>query len=193
VAQTDRQGRYTLVTLAGPNRLYVYAPGLKLKNARAIGPGRVDIALAIDAEASVIILRTGRRLSFRMSDSIYPEMLPPAKVAAVLSFDYGIALSEGCFCPGDLLNQAGPTIAESRNACAWSRKQSSCADPGKCPATTWARQCMVPSSWWLRMIQNEPPNPSTSRYNDTPTMWWYDMVRGMQEDDARVAARARKP
>jgi hypothetical protein len=186
VTQTDREGRYSVVTLAGANRLYVYAPGLKLKEGHGKGPGRVDLTLTIDTQIETITLRTGRHIAFRVSDSIYPEMLPPKKVATVLSFDYGIALSEGCFCPGDLVNQAPPTIEESLDACAWSKRQAGCADPGKCPATAWARACMIPRYWWLRLIQLAPPNPSRMRYGDIPTMWWYEDVRAMQQHDSRI-------
>jgi hypothetical protein len=194
VTQTDREGRYTLFTLAGRNRLYVYAPGLKLKDARGDGPGRIDLTLAIDTEIETITLRTGRRLAFRVTDSIYPEMLPPRKVASVLSFDYGIALAEGCFCPGDLINQPPPTSEESRDACVWSKKQSGCADPNRCPSTMWARACRVPQYWWLRLIQVAPPNPSHLRNErDLPTMWWYDDVRAMQVHDARIGANSKGP
>jgi len=193
VTQTDREGRYRVTTVAGANRLYVYAPGLKLKEGHGKGPGRVDLVLTVDTEVETITLRTGRRLAFRFSDSLYPEMLPPSKVAVVLSYDYGIELSEGCFCPGDLINQPPPSIEESRDACAWSRRQASCANPVKCPATTWARACMVPQYWWLRFIQMPPPNPSRMRVAaDVPTMWWYDDVRAMQEHDAGISARTKR-
>jgi hypothetical protein len=190
--QTDRQGRFTLVTLAGMTRIYVYAPGLALKEGKVKGRNRVDLVLSIDVEIASLTLRTGRTLSFKMSDSIYPEMLPPAKVAAVMSFDYGIALADGCFCPGDLIHQPPPDPAELKNACAWSRRQSNCASPQKCPATVWARSCMLPNHWWLRLIQTNPPNPGLLRdENDIPRMWWYDAIRAMQEDDARVAAKGK--
>jgi hypothetical protein len=192
VTQTDHRGRYTLVTVAGPNRLYVHAPGLRLKEGRVKSPGRLDLTLEVDTEIDSLTLWTGRRLAFRMSDSIYPEMLPPPRVAAALSFDYGIALANGCFCPGDLLNQPPPTVAEERNACLWSRKQSSCASATKCPATVWARQCRVPQHWWLRLIQTPPPNPNRLWQGSIPMMWWYDTIRAMQEDDAAVRAKVTK-
>jgi hypothetical protein len=193
VAQTDRQGHYSLVTLAGPSRVFVYAPGLKLKQGQGKGPGQVDLVLTVETQVETITLRTGRRLAFRLSDSQYPEMLPPTKVAVALSFDYGIALSEGCFCPGDLINQPPPTIEESRDACTWSKKQASCASPQRCPASAWARSCMLPQYWWLRLIQLAPPNPSRLRSEtDLPTMWWYDAIRAMQESDAKLATAGKK-
>jgi hypothetical protein len=189
VTQTDRQGHFTLVTLAGPTRVYVYAPGLTLKEGRVPGIGHVDLTLAIDTEVETITLRTGRRLAFKIGSSVYPEALPPRQVAAVLSFDYGIALDEGCFCPGDLVNQPAPMGAEADDACGWSRRQGQCHDPRRCPSTTWARACMVPPFWWLRLIQLAPPNPSRLRTAaNVPRMWWYDAIRAMQEDDAKVAA-----
>jgi hypothetical protein len=192
VTQTDRRGRYTLVTLAGPTRVYAHAPGLTLKQGRVKGYNQLDITLAIDAEVETIVFRSGRRLSFRMEDSVYPEMLPPPPVAAAISFDYGILLSEGCFCPGDLLHQPPPTHEERRNACLWSRRQNACSD-ASCPSSTWARSCMIPKHWWLRMIQTSPPNPNQLRdaVTDQPTMWWYDAIKAMQEEDARVAAPKR--
>jgi hypothetical protein len=190
VSQTDRQGRYTLMTLAGPARIYIYAPGLALKEGKHVAIGQVDLTLTVDTEVETITLRTGRRLAFNVKGSIYPEMLPPRQVAAVLSLDYGIALAEGCFCPGDLVNSPPPTVKESLDACGWSQRQASCHDPKRCPASTWARACMLPQYWWLRLIQMVPPNPTRLRSaEDTPTLWWYDAIKAMQEDDARVAAK----
>jgi hypothetical protein len=193
VAQTDRQGKYTLVTLAGANRVYAYAPGLTLKEARVKTAGHLDVVLTIDTQIESLTLRTGRMISFKMSDSIYPEMLPPSKVATALSYDYGISLADGCFCPGDLLNQPPPTPAEQENACLWSGRQSRCASAKKCPATVWARSCMLPHNWWLRLIQMSPPNPTRLGQGEIsdpkPRMWWYDAIKAMQEEDARARAK----
>jgi hypothetical protein len=202
VAQTDRRGRYTLVTFAGPNRVYAYAPGLRLMQRHGGASGHLDLTLTVDAEIETITIRSGRTTAFKLSDSLYPEALPPPRVAAILAQDYGIALAEGCFCPGDLVNGPPPSIAEARDACAWSRAQHACslkdakASPsdaaGPCPATTWARACMLPRYWWLRLLQAEPPNPTRRRSGpDIPTLWWYDAIRAMQEDDARVAGQAK--
>lgn len=189
VTESDRQGRYTLVALAGPLRVYVHAPGLKLQEGKVAAPGQLDLTLAVDTDLDRLTLRTGRTIAFRMDESIYPEMLPPPKIAAALSFDYGISLANGCFCPGDLLHQPAPTVAESLNACAWSRRQASCAAPHKCPATVWARACMLPRNWWLRLIQQVPGNPSRLEHDGTPTMWWYEAIRAMQAYDAARAAK----
>jgi hypothetical protein len=189
VTQTDRDGHYRVVTLAGANRLYVYAVGLTLKEGHGKVPGHADMILTVDTEVETVTLRTGRQIAFRIEDSLYPEMLPPSKVANVLLFDYGISLAQGCFCPGDLLNQPPPTLQESLDACAWASKQSRCAGRAQCPASMWARACMVPRYWWLRLIQLDPPNPNRRRSAGSPTMWWYEDVRAMQEHDARIGGK----
>ena len=44
------------------------------------------------------------------------------------------------------------------------------------------------------MLQQHPPNPTQRTYDGggeaTATMWWYDMIRTMQQEDARAAAQA---
>jgi hypothetical protein len=187
VAQTDAAGKYRLLTLARPTRLIVYAPGLLLDRVRRPGAGKVDFVLAIDAVVENIVLRSGRTLSFRIEDSMMPEAYPPRAVAGALLQDYGIDFNT-CFCPGDLLNTEGPSSEQYRNACLWSAGRS-CSKPSSCPVTVWARQCKMPRYWWLRMLQMNPPNP-TRRENivGDNTMWWYDTIRAMQAEDARVAA-----
>jgi hypothetical protein len=187
VAQTDAAGKYRLLTLARPTRLIVYAPGLKLDRVRRPAAGKVDFVLAIDAVVDNIVLRTGRVLSFRIADSMMPEAYPPKAVAGALQQDYGIDFNT-CFCPGDLLNTEGPSAEQYRDACLWSAGRS-CSKPSSCPVTVWARQCKMPRYWWLRMLQMNPPNP-TRRENivGDNTMWWYDAIRAMQAEDARVAA-----
>jgi hypothetical protein len=56
------------------------------------------------------------------------------------------------------------------------------------PLPTWAHQCQLPRYWWLRMLQQSPPNPTrVESPQNTKTMWWYDMIREMQEADAKAA------
>jgi hypothetical protein len=206
VAQSDQQGRYRLVTLAGPTRLVVYAPGLAVDRVRRPGPGKVDFILIIDATVDTLTLRTGRVLSFRVGDSIMPEAYPPKVVRATLQQDYGIDFNN-CFCPGDLLTAPPPTPAQYKNACLWSAGMR-CSRPAQCPLTAWASQCKLPRYWWLRLLQLSPPNPGRREverpaddgavYNpdvigqETQSMWWYDTIKAMQASDARAAA-ARRP
>jgi hypothetical protein len=187
VAASDAQGRYELVTYAGPNRLFVYAPGLLLNRSRRPAPGTIDFILTVDARVEGITIRSGRVLSFRMEDSMMPEVYPPAVVATTLQQDYGIDF-KNCFCPGDLVNTPPPTPEQRLDACKWSAGHS-CSRPSRCPLTVWARQCKVPRYWWLRLLQLEPPNPTLREsQDDVKTMWWYDTIRAMQESDARAPA-----
>jgi hypothetical protein len=201
VTQSDRSGRYTLVTVAGPTRVMVYAPGLLLgKVRRRPEGGGFDLVLKADPSPQDLRLRSGRMLSFRLEDSLMPEAMPPRQAKAAIAQDYGISLSfvpsrrgerKFCFCPGDLLKSPPPTLEQRRNACLWN-EGASCSVPSGCPLTTWARQCSLPRYWWLRMLQHSPPNPTQRTYDsgaeETVTMWWYDMIRSMQEEDARAAA-----
>jgi hypothetical protein len=203
VTQSDRNGRYTLVTVAGPNRLIVYAPGLLLgKVRRQDKAGVFDLVLKADPTPQDLRLRTGRVLSFRLDDSLMPEAMPPRQARSAISVDYGIDLSfvpsraserKHCFCPGDLINAVPPTLEQRRDACLWNAG-ASCSVPSRCPLTTWAYQCRLPRYWWLRMLQQYPPNPTQRTYDGggeaTATMWWYDMIRTMQQEDARAAAQA---
>ena len=190
VTQTDPRGRYTLVTLAGPNRFVVYAPGLLMRGVRRSGkPGVFDFIMKVDPNPEELTLRTGRKLSFRLEDSIFPEAVPPAKAKAVISADYGIDLTN-CFCPGDLLHAPAPTPEQWKDACKWSAGEP-CSIPSKCPMTVWARQCQLPRFWWLRMLQEHPPNPTRRESGpDVKTMWWYDSIKAMQEADAKAARAA---
>ena len=91
VTQSDRNGRYTLVTVAGPNRLIVYAPGLLLgKVRRQDKAGVFDLILKADPTPQELRLRTGRVLSFRLEDSLMPEAMPPRQARSAISVDYGI-------------------------------------------------------------------------------------------------------
>jgi hypothetical protein len=85
-----------------------------------------------------------------------------------------------------------PTTEELHDACRWSRKQARCSSPKSCPATAWARQCLLPRHWWMRLIQSAPPNPNLLRDGTIPRLWWYDRIRAMQVEDARLASRAHK-
>ena len=190
VTQSNARGEYTLATLAGPTRLMPYSPGLLLHSVRRGGPSVFNFVLSVDPNPEELTLRSGRKLSFRLTDSLFPEVMPPAKARAVINLDYGIDM-DSCFCPGDLINSPAPSTAQYRDACLWSSNEP-CSRPSRCPLTIWARQCKLPRYWWLRMLQQSPPNPTLLESpQNTKTMWWYDSIRAMQEADAKADA-ARK-
>jgi hypothetical protein len=183
--ESDGRGRYRLVTRAGHNRLTVHAPGLRLHEALRTG-GRLDFVLAIETQFEDVVVRSGRRLSFRIDDSVAPDAIPPQAVMATLLSDYRIDVNwyeDGgrCFCPGDLENLPPPTAEESRRGCRDSRR-GGCIDPANCPVSVWQRQCKLPRYWWLRLLQIAPP-PAGS----PDRLWWEPYILDMQREDARAA------
>jgi hypothetical protein len=178
VTETDGQGRFTLVTAAGHNRLVLYSPGLKPASARHTLDGRLEITMTIDADLERLTVRNGRILRFHMS-SVWPEILPPPEVAMELRWTYGIDVNRN-FCPGDL----------KTTGVGWNPRNSiatvgiTCTNPVKCPATAWQRQCQIPKYWWLRILQSEPPgNPAHIRGR-----WWEHIILEMQRAEAAAPA-----
>lgn len=180
VTETDAQGRFSLVTAAGHNRLVVWSPGLKLGKARHAPDGRLEITMAIDAGTETIRTYQGHVLTFSMEDSIWPEILPPPPVRGFLRLNYGIDIDDN-FCPGDLVH----------TGVGWHGGLAtfgvSCRNARTCPASAWQHQCKVPKYWWLRVLESEPPNPARMRRR-----WWEGIMRDLQAAEAAAEA-APKP
>ncbi len=180
VTLSDATGKFSLATRAGANRLIVFAPGLKLTKGKLTADTGVHLCVGVDAGDEQITIRPGRVVSFRMDNSLWPEILPPPEVRAVLSFEYGIDVNNG-FCPGDLI-----TSASSMGGAA--TFGITCRDPVKCPASAWQRQCKIPKYWWLRVLQNGPPPPTTRNRR-----WWADLIREMQINEANRSLPPKSP
>lgn len=178
VALTDARGRYVLTSVAGPNQLVVYAPGLKVSGAKLARAGQVDITLAVDTAVERITVHEGNVLRFRMSESVWPPYVPPPAVMAFLAARYKID-PQHLICPGDLLKFEPGVSKEWKDQATQGIK---CKSPKDCPASVWQRQCKVPSFWWLALLRAEPPDPGAPTYR-----WWDTIMRGLQaaERDAR--------
>jgi hypothetical protein len=88
-ALSDAGGRFAFAVPGGVFRLRVAAPGLRAVQI-VREDRRLEVVMAIAAEAQRIDLVTGRVLTFRIEDSVDPEYFPPAPVRAWLLFAYGI-------------------------------------------------------------------------------------------------------
>ena len=90
---TDKDGNYSLITLVGVVQVRPVATGLRLVDVKRTRAGRLDFVLGINAEAQTLIVREKTKqhvLRFRMTDSIWPEFVPPSKVRAWMRFSWGI-------------------------------------------------------------------------------------------------------
>lgn len=173
-ARSDRNGRFALATAAGVYRISAQAPGLRLDRAKKQLSGQLDLIMAVDPRMESVLVSDHRILQFRISDSVWPEYVPPAAAWRELRFTYGI--NPDTFCPGDLLH--GVHWRTEAN-----RMIGVCSDATGCPLSVWPRQCKVPKFWWLHLLHAPPPSPGRT----THARYWLDMMAELQAVEVREA------
>jgi hypothetical protein len=151
---SNQAGEYTILVPAGEIQVQVVAGGFKVRDSTPTTTGP-DFVLEIDAAMETIAVSTGHVLRFRISDSSWPEYVPPPAVAAWLRFAYGIDLDADCpkrALPVD--DRPGTRISPTAVGGTAGRGPS----PFSCPRSVAVRGKQ--KWWWLRLLESPPPNPA---------------------------------
>ncbi len=172
-ARSDKNGRFALAMAGGVYLISAQAPGLRLGRAKKRPSGQVDLVMSVDARAETVEISGRPVLRFKITDSIWPEYVPPPAVQSELRFTYGIDVDT--FCPGDLLT--GDPCGKGRLI------KVPCQGPAAtCSTSMWQRQCKVPKFWWLRLLRATPPSPARL---PAGCRYWGEMMAELQAAEER--------
>jgi hypothetical protein len=156
--KTDRQGRYAFVLPVGQYRVVPLAPGMRPSRFRRIRPGQVEITMSVDASPEQIRIQVGAdMLSFRLSDSPWPEYFPPAKVQAYLRSRYCLDVNRMMnSVTMQPVNVGPPPVPLRRDG----DQETFGPRPIPMPLSVSVRRLKLPKYWWLKKLYTAPPNPA---------------------------------
>jgi hypothetical protein len=156
VTITGADGRFALFVPTGAYVVVASSPGLEVATKHVDAAGKVRFVLAVKTAPETIVVSGRSVLSFKMSDSIWPEYVPPPEAAAWLRFAYGI---EGEFyrCDTVVARPPNPNLLSTR----YIRPEQTRDDPSlnswnDCPLSVWVQKKGLAPFWWLSLLQISP-------------------------------------